>query len=123
MMREGFMVTKRTVLRSKTRFAIIILAGLLVSVAFASNNRFLVIAAHTPEDCLKVLDEVKAKGPSTLGKFDWGCMAGDHSGYCVIEAKDEAAVKGMLPASMQNARVIKLNKFTAEQIRSFHEKK
>lgn len=117
------MITRRVVSGSRTAFGVVLLAGLLISVSFASTNRFLVVAAHTPEDCLKVLDEVKAKGPSLLGKFDWGCMAGDHSGYCVIEAKDEAAVKGMLPASMQNARVIKLNKFTADQIKSFHEKK
>lgn len=117
------MVTKRVASRSRKAFAVILLAGLLVSVSYSSTNRFLVVAAHTPEDCLKVLDETKAKGVSLLGKFDWGCMAGDHSGYCVIEGKDEAAVKGMLPASMQNARVIKLNKFTADQIKSFHEKK
>ena len=87
------------------------------------KTRFMVIATHTPEECLKTLDEVKSEDTKLLGKFDWGCMAGDHTGYVVLEAKDEAAVKAMLPADMQNARIVKLNKFTAEQIQSFHAKK
>jgi hypothetical protein len=89
--------------------------------ASSPRDRFLVIASHTPEECLNVLDETKAKG--VLGKFEWGCMAGDHTGYAIIEAKDEAAVKSMLPKDMQHAKVVKLNRFTAEQIQSFHDKK
>ena len=77
--------------------------------------------APYPEDCLKVLDETELKNQKLLGKFDWGCMAGDHTGYANIEGKDEAAVKEMLRASMQNARPVKLNKFTAAEIKSFHE--
>jgi hypothetical protein len=86
-------------------------------------GRFLVEAKHTPEECLKTLDEVSAKGSKTLARFEWGCMAGDHTGYAIVEAVDEAAVKAMLPAGMQNAHIVRLEKFTAEQIKGFHEKK
>jgi hypothetical protein len=102
---------------------------LLVCLAFgttsasAKDSRFMVIASHTPEDCLKTLDEANAKGKKFLGQFEWGCMVGDHTGYAMVEAKDEASVKSMLPASMQSAKIVKINKFTADQIKSFHEKK
>jgi hypothetical protein len=85
--------------------------------------RFLIEAKHTPEDCLKTLDEVNAQGSKTLSKFDWGCMSGDHTGYAIVEAEDEAAVKAMLPASLQNAHIVRLEKFTPEQIKEFHQKK
>jgi hypothetical protein len=88
----------------------------------AKDARFFVMASHTPEECLKTLDEVSAKSSKLLGKFDWGCMAGDHTGYATFEAKDEAAVKAMLPAGMKDAKIVKLNKFTPEQIKMFHEK-
>jgi len=93
------------------------------SVAVAKDSKFLVIAPHTPEECLKALDDVNAKGAKFLGKFDWGCAAGDHTGYVMLEGKDEAAVKAMLPSSMMKATVVKLNKFTPEEIKSFHASK
>lgn len=100
------------------------LLGTAFSVAPAlAGEKFQVVSSHTPENCLKVLDEVSAKNPKLLSKFDWGCMAGDHTGYAVVEAKDEAAARAMLPAGMQDAKIVKLNKFTTAQIKSFHEKK
>jgi hypothetical protein len=106
---------------------LLLLVAFLVTAAGASaalaGEKFQVIASHTPEECLKVLDETSAKNPKLLSKFDWGCMAGDHTGYAVLEAKDEAAVRAMLPADMQNAKIVKLNKFTAAQIKSFHKQK
>ncbi len=108
-----------------TCMALVILGVLAVpsATAAAGNSKFMVIAPHTPEDCLKVLDEVKGKSPTLLSDFEWGCMAGDHTGYAIITAKDEGAVKAMLPPSMQEAKIVKLNKFTAAQIKAFHEKK
>jgi len=90
--------------------------------AHAADSRFLVVAPHKAEDCLKALDEAKDKGPTFLAKFNWGCMAGDHTGYAVVDAKDEASVRKMLPASMASTvKITKVTPFTAEQIKSFHE--
>jgi hypothetical protein len=88
--------------------------------ALAANSRFLVTAPHTKEECMKTLDEAKAVGKNFLAKVDWGCMAGDHTAYVILEAKDEAAVREMIPASWSEVRVVKLNKFTPAQIESFH---
>jgi hypothetical protein len=48
-------------------------------------NKFLVQIKHTPEQCVKTLCEVKAKGVAFLPKFEWGCMSGDHTAYAFLE--------------------------------------
>ena len=47
---------------------------------------------------------------------------GDHTTYVVLEAKDEPTLKKMIPSSWSKAKIVKLNKFSAEQIASFHKK-
>jgi hypothetical protein len=91
--------------------------------AKSGESRFLIITTHTPEQCLKSLDEFAAKSPDLLKKIDWGCKVGDHSGYVVVKAADETAARNLLPAEQRKtARVIQLNKFTVEQIKEFHNK-
>lgn len=83
--------------------------------------RYLVESPHTKEECLRALDEIMAEGPSILNKFDWGCTAGDHTGYAIIEAENESTVKSMVPDFLRNkAKIVQVGKFTPEQIRSFH---
>ena len=86
--------------------------------------RYFIESPHTKEECLRALDETLAQGPESLAKYDWGCMAGDHTGYATIEAGSEAAARNTVPALVRNkTRVIEVGKFTPEQIRSFHEMK
>jgi hypothetical protein len=78
---------------------------------------------HTKEECLKALDEQLAKGPETLKKFYYGCGAGDHTGYAIVDAKDEAEARKLVPSFLVNkARVVEIGIFTPEMIRSFHTK-
>jgi len=87
-----------------------------------STSRYLIMASHTTEGCLKAMDEVSALGPKALAKFDWGCMAGDHTAYAIVEAASESAARDLLPASERSkAKVVKVEKLTVEQIKSFHE--
>ena len=86
-------------------------------------ERFFVESPHTPQECLRALDEILAKGSGVLAQYEWGCMAGDHTGYAIVEARNEAEVKESIPSFLGGkARVVKLNKFTPEQIRQFHGK-
>ncbi len=87
------------------------------------TDSFLIISPHTAEQCLAVLDDMVAKEPQVLAKTEWGCMAGDHTGYTIVSAKDEAAARNMVPAAVRDqAKVIKVTKFTPEQIKAFHKK-
>jgi hypothetical protein len=64
-----------------------------------------------------------AKGPDVLDKYEWGCMAGDHAGYAIMEAGSEIEVKKTIPSFLVGkAKVTRLNRFTVAQIRDFHKK-
>jgi len=83
--------------------------------------RYHVAAQHTKEQCLADLDQMAAK-PKVLEKFEWGCMAGDHTGYALLEAGSEQEARSMLPAEMRGrAQIIEVSTITPEQIQSFHQ--
>jgi hypothetical protein len=87
------------------------------------KNNYLVMLPHTKEECLKTLDEYSSESPKLLSQVDWGCMAGDHTGYIFMMGDNESAVRNMLPANQRKgAKIEMVNKFTKEQIKSFHEK-
>jgi hypothetical protein len=87
--------------------------------------QFLIEMKHTPEQCVAVLDQISSEAPKLLDQVEWGCMAGDHTGYLMVWAENEAAAKNMVPAFLRtdDTRIVALNKFTVEQIKSFHGKK
>jgi len=87
-------------------------------------EKYFVESKHTSEECLRALDEVLAKGSDVLARIEWGCMAGDHTGYSIVEARSESDAMQIVPTFLRSkARAVKLNRFTPDQIRSFHQKK
>lgn len=84
--------------------------------------RYIIEADHTPEDCLKVLDAILHAGSHYLMRTDWGCEDGAHTAWVVVEAESQDEARLMVPPALRNrARLARLNKFTPEQIRRFHE--
>lgn len=112
----------------------IVLAALILLGVFAptksnaftykkEKKNYLVMLPHTKEECLKTLDEYSADASKLLPQIEWGCMAGDHTGYLFMMGKDEDEVRNMLPANQRSgAKIEMVNKFTKEQIKSFHNK-
>jgi hypothetical protein len=85
------------------------------------DNTYFVMAPHTKESCMKVLDELKSKGEDHLSKYKFGCMAGDHTSYAFLKAPSEEALRKMLPADvLANAKIQKVDVITAKQIEEFH---
>jgi hypothetical protein len=83
--------------------------------------RYLVELPHTKEDCLEALDSVVAFSNSLMDRIDWGCGGDVHTGWLMIEAQDANAAKMMVPTNIRDsAKAVPLNKFSAEQVRSFH---
>lgn len=83
--------------------------------------RYLLETPHTKDECLRELDEVLSKGSDVLDKFYWGCSKGDHTGYAMVDAKNESDVKKLIPDFIRGkAKIIELTKFTPDQIRSLH---
>jgi len=85
-------------------------------------TKYMIEAPHTDADCLEALDEVLATGAELLDKFDWGCMAGVHTGWATVEAESESAVRDMLPAAQRDSwSITEVTKFTPEQIEAYHQ--
>ena len=102
--------------------ALVLAASLpLTAIADGKQKQFVVIAPHSAEQCLAALDGLVAE--KKLEKWEFGCMDGDHTGYLVTHAasKDEALTS--VPKEQRaQARAVQLNKFSAEQVKSFHQK-
>jgi hypothetical protein len=85
------------------------------------KNVYFVQTTHTPDQCLNTLTGMKDKGDAFLSKFEFGCMSGKHIGYAFLEGSSEDNVKMMLPKDLQaTATVLKVDKFTAQQIEDLH---
>jgi len=86
-------------------------------------KRFMIETPHKAEDCLRALDEELAKGPKVLEKFEYGCMAGDHTGYAIVDAKTREDAEKLVPSFLLgSAKIVEVGKFTPAMIRSFHNK-
>ncbi|MGO9481493.1 MAG: hypothetical protein ACLP05_06915 [Candidatus Kryptoniota bacterium] len=82
-------------------------------------DRYLVESPHTKDDCYHAVKQVEALG--YLTHFEWGCASGNHTGFAIIEAENEAQAKMVVPPmSRKTARVVKLNKFTPEMLNASH---
>jgi hypothetical protein len=83
-----------------------------------AKSHYLVISTHSPEQCLHTLDQFADAGKS-LKTFDFGCKAGDHTAYAIVPAASDEDARNTLPAPMRaSARVIRLDRFTTDQIRA-----
>lgn len=83
--------------------------------------RYLLTCAHTPEECVADLDSLVGHSKELLNRFEWGCKAGEHVGWAVVEAGNDATARMMLPTNIRAKAGVRLvNKFTPEDIQSFH---
>lgn len=87
------------------------------------NKQYFIEVSHTPEECLRALDEMKDQGTDILSMFRWGCNSGDHRGWAFVEADSEMDARDMLPPSVrEKAVVVEVVEFTEDQLREMHEK-
>ena len=81
-------------------------------------DRYLIETPHKGSECLDLLKLINAQG--YLWNFDWGCEAGIHSGWAIINAENEAQARLAVPPLVRSrARIVKLNKFNAATIKVY----
>ena len=79
-------------------------------------------ADHEPKECLKLLDSYLQAGAHYLTHAEWGCKAGVHEQWMIVEALDDASAVMMVPPILRHqATVVKLNQFTPDDIRALHQ--
>ena len=82
-------------------------------------DRYMIETPHTHEECLQLLDEMLASG--YLHNFDWGCEAGVHSGWAIVEAESEDQARLAVPTMVRaKAKLVRLNRFTDEDVARLH---
>jgi len=70
---------------------------------------YLIESPHELKDCARLLQQRTATG--YLHHFDWGCEAGVHRSWAIIEAESEAQAQLALPPLVRDqVRILKLNK-------------
>ena len=83
-------------------------------------ERYLVESPHTPGDCRKIVKNVYAQG--YLNNCDWGCEAGVHVAWVIIEAEnDKQALWVVPPILRENARAIRLVKFDQQTVEKWED--
>jgi hypothetical protein len=91
-------------------------AGILMEI---DMDRYLVESNHTEKDCQHVVEQFIIHGH--IHNFDWGCKAGVHTGWAIVEAENDAQALMTVPSRLRsNARAILLCKFTPESIETQH---
>jgi hypothetical protein len=81
--------------------------------------RFLIEVPHEEEllACAQVVESFLNYGSHFATKADWGCSDGVHKAWITIETDSkEDAVNVLPPAYRSQATIIKLNKFTMDEI-------
>ena len=82
-------------------------------------DRYMIETPHTGENCKLLVSQVHAIG--YLHHFDWGCADGIHCGWAIIEAESEEQARMAVPSVVRDeARVIRLVKFSADQVQGLH---
>lgn len=84
---------------------------------------YMIETPHTEAECLKALDEQLELGADLLDKFYFGCAAGDHTGYAILDVTSEEEARKLVPKSLvEKSLFTKVEKFTPEMIKAFHAK-
>lgn len=84
---------------------------------------YLIETPHNEEECLRALDEQLEKGSDVLNNFYYGCMAGDHTGYAIVDVNSLDEARKLIPDFLVEKSIIsEVGKFTPQMIKSFHKK-
>jgi hypothetical protein len=76
----------------------------------------------SPKECFRILDAFVAIGAHYLTNAFWGCLAGEHTAWIIVEADDEYQARLMAPPVIRRvAQITTVNKFTPTQIRELHD--
>ena len=52
-------------------------------------KHYMVVVEHTPDECLRTMDELAYHTPELLEQFCFGGIAGEHKGWMIVDAESE----------------------------------
>lgn len=84
-------------------------------------NRYLIEVSHDPthEQCTRLANSMAHAGAYYLTRAEWGCDAGIHKSWLIVEALcDEDAELIVPPALRGEATIVRLNRLSYDELRS-----
>lgn len=81
--------------------------------------RFLIEVPHEAEPvaCARAVKVFFETGSHFLTNADWGCLDGEHKAWFILEAESKDEARFVLPPAYRpEAKIVRLNKFTMEEI-------
>ncbi len=76
-------------------------------------NRYIIESPHEAEECDRILRDVLAMG--YIHHFEWGCKAGDHTGWAIVEVENINQARVMVPPLVRpRARIVPLTRWFPE---------
>jgi hypothetical protein len=82
-------------------------------------TKFLAEVPHEADHvaCIRAVQVFLKSGSHFLTQADWGCTDGEHKAWIVLEVDTKEEAMRVLPAAYRSqAKIVKLNKFTLEDI-------
>ncbi len=75
-------------------------------------DKFIIISAHTAEDCRMAVKHFREHHAGFLTHFEWGCYDNDHTAYAFVDADShERALLSVPPLFRDKAKAIKVVSF------------
>ena len=82
-------------------------------------DKYLIEVPHEGDkaSCVRAVQVFLTSGSHFVTNAEWGCMDGDHKAWLIVETESKEAAKRILPAAyQQDAKIIKINKFTRKDM-------
>jgi hypothetical protein len=75
-------------------------------------SHFMVMSAHTAEDCRMAVKHFREHHAQFLTHFEWGCYDNDHTAYAMVDAATHEEAKMTVPPLFRDkTRVVKVVSF------------
>jgi hypothetical protein len=84
--------------------------------------RFLIEAPHESDKvgCARAVQVFLKSGSHFLTHADWGCSDGEHKAWMIVDIESEEEARYILPPVYRSqAKIVRLNYFTIEEIDEF----
>jgi hypothetical protein len=85
-------------------------------------EKYFIEVPHEAEQvaCAKAVKVLLTTGSHFLTNADWGCFDGEHKAWITVEAGSKEEARSILPVPYRSqAKIVKLNKWTLQEIDGF----
>lgn len=82
-------------------------------------TKYLIEVPHEPDEgaCIRAVQSFLMTGSHFLTNADWGCKDGEHKAWIMLDVDSRDDARSVLPPnSRPDAKIVKLNRFTMQDV-------